>query len=126
MHPVIYRVQDYLAGRPLKARSSHWHHFRGLWLADPAHAFCAVCGYTKGLNLHHIRPFHLQPDLELDPNNVITLGESCPTGNHHLAIGHFGNYSKWNPDVVELAALLLANFKQAQAGFMPLPLFKAA
>jgi 5-methylcytosine-specific restriction enzyme A len=51
--------------------------------------------------VHHIKPFHLFPDLELSFANLITLGEACPTGNHHLLFGHLGYWSSWNEDVVK-------------------------
>ena len=56
---------------------------------------CAVCGRIKGLEVHHIKPVHLFPDLELDPNNLITLcADTC-----HLAFGHLFNFKSWNKDV---------------------------
>ena len=44
---------------------------------------CEACETTLGLNVHHVKPFHLYPDLELDPKNLITL---CR--DHHFSIGH--------------------------------------
>ena len=44
---------------------------------------CEACGTTLALNVHHVKPFHLYPDLELDPKNLITL---CR--DHHFSIGH--------------------------------------
>ena len=47
--------------------------------------------------MHHIKPFHLYPQLELDPNNLITLCRSkywrfdC-----HLAVGHGGSFRREN------------------------------
>lgn len=80
------------------ARSSKWDSVRDEFLkSNPC---CAVCGFNKSLNVHHIRPFHLFPHLELDPENLITLGEKCPTGNHHLFVGHLGNWSSYNVYVV--------------------------
>ena len=29
----------------------------------------------KKLNVHHVKPFHLYPQLELDENNLITVEE---------------------------------------------------
>jgi 5-methylcytosine-specific restriction endonuclease McrA len=117
MPPVIHQIADYMAGRPAKPRSPHWARVRGVWLQT--HGWCAVCGFTAGLNVHHIQPFHLFPELELDPTNFITLGERCPSGNHHILFGHFGNYSKWNPDVRALAAFMFTNYHQPLANFNP-------
>lgn len=83
-------------------RSNKWptieKHFR------EAHPNCAVCNGTARLNVHHCIPFHLDPTLELDPNNLITLcmGEKeC-----HLQIGHCGNFKLYNPNIVRDAATL--------------------
>jgi hypothetical protein len=52
------------------------------------------------LDVHHIRPFHLHPDLELEPSNLITLCEADKGGvNCHLFIGHLGNFKSFNVDV---------------------------
>lgn len=56
---------------------------------------CAACGTEKGLEVHHIKPFHKYPELELDPDNLITLcNKSC-----HLYFGHLKYFKSWNPDV---------------------------
>jgi len=61
---------------------------------------CAACGSSRGLEVHHIKPFHLYPELELDPNNLITLcNKSC-----HLYFGHLKYFKSWNPDVIKDAA----------------------
>ncbi len=60
---------------------------------------CAACGYQgRGLQVHHIKPFHLHPALELDPNNLITLCE-IPERDHHLLIGHLDNWESYNMHV---------------------------
>ena len=56
-----------------------------------AHPTCAVCGSKKSLNVHHIKPFHLNQELELDPTNLITL---CRP--HHLLCGHLMEWASWN------------------------------
>ena len=78
-------------------RSSHWpaveHAYRKL------HPVCEACGSDVRLNVHHKHPFHLHPELELDPNNLITLcmgSDEC-----HLLIGHGDNFRAYNPNVVE-------------------------
>lgn len=51
----------------------------------------------KGLHVHHIVPFHVDPSKELDPTNLITLcGKYC-----HYTIGHLMDYKSWNPNVIE-------------------------
>lgn len=63
---------------------------------------CAGCGRQDSLATHHVKPFHLFPDLEMEPANWIPLCESplaC-----HFALGHLGNWSEWCPEVREEAA----------------------
>lgn len=55
---------------------------------------CAVCGTKSGVEVHHVRPYHLFPELELDPTNLITLCRE-----HHLWWGHLGDFKSWNPEV---------------------------
>jgi 5-methylcytosine-specific restriction endonuclease McrA len=70
---------------------------------------CAACGGTEKLNVHHKQPFHLFPDLELDPKNLITL---CMDGDKdcHIKLGHGDNFKAYNPNVVEDVAAVNANF----------------
>ena len=67
---------------------------------------CAACGSSEKLNVHHKRPFHLHPELELDPNNLITL---CMENDCHIYIGHGDDFKAYNPNVVEDAATVAAN-----------------
>lgn len=94
-------LTDYLKGKvPLgAARSSRWTAVRRDHLTlDPV---CAVCGGKSSLVAHHIEPFHLRPDLELDPANLVTLCESGKFGvNCHLLVGHLGNFRRINRDVL--------------------------
>jgi 5-methylcytosine-specific restriction endonuclease McrA len=76
-------------------RSSRWSTVRKNHLEN--NNFCSACGSTKKLEVHHIKPVHLYPDLELDPSNLITLcAEPC-----HRLFGHFMNFKSWNKEVVE-------------------------
>lgn len=77
------------------SRSSHWptveKHFK------EKHPTCACCGSTVRLQVHHKKPFHLDPSLELDENNLITL---CMSPREcHLLIGHGDNFKAYNPFV---------------------------
>lgn len=84
------------------ARSSRWRGVRNDYLKGRT---CAVCGGRRSLIAHHIIPFHLAPDLELDPQNLIALCEAGRYGiNCHLLIGHLGNFQRANPFVVAFAA----------------------
>jgi len=58
-----------------------------------------VCGYKgKKLHVHHIKPFHLHPQLELDPRNLITLCEARGR-DHHLLLGHLGTWESYNEHI---------------------------
>ncbi len=72
-------------------RVEHEHRKR-----EPA---CAACGYKgKHIQVHHVKPFHLHPHLELDPNNLITL--CCARGrDHHLLLGHLDSWHSYNEHV---------------------------
>jgi len=92
----ITRIQDILAGKLPKGvkRSPHWSATRAKHLK--AHSACAVCGETKNLNVHHILPFWLFPESELDPANLITL---CEKFHHHLFFGHLLSFKSFNLSV---------------------------
>ena len=81
----------------VRHRSSKWESVRDAHIdRDPQ---CAACGGTSMLQVHHIVPFHLDPGLELEPSNLITLcmGEfDC-----HLRLGHGGSFRCYNPRVIE-------------------------
>ena len=82
------------------ARSSKWSSIRKDFLI--LHNKCDLCGKEKSLEVHHIKPFHSNPEFELNPQNLITLCESKKYGvNCHLFCGHLGNYKRINPLVVE-------------------------
>jgi len=60
---------------------------------------CAACGYKgEGIQVHHIKPFHLHPQLELDPNNLITLCQ-IEGREHHLLLGHLDDWESFNEHV---------------------------
>ena len=80
-----------------KVRSAGWRAVERGWLSS--HNTCAACGGTENLNVHHKLPFHLHPELELDPANLITL--CMVKGRHcHIRIGHGDLFRNYNPDVV--------------------------
>lgn len=69
---------------------------------------CAACGQVQYLNVHHIHPYHVRPDLECSEENLVTLceksdrfGFSC-----HLILGHLGNWKLSNPNVVRCAQVV--------------------
>lgn len=78
------------------ARSPLWNKVRAEHLKK--FPFCAVCGKSDELNVHHRLPFHKYPELELRPDNLITLCEA-PGREHHLNFGHLGSYLSFNSEV---------------------------
>lgn len=84
-------------------RSHHWptveKHFKA---ENPT---CAVCGSKKNIQIHHRNPFHYvcslgRPDLEIDKRNLISLCEQT-NKDHHLLIGHAGDFHSSNLDVAK-------------------------
>ena len=98
-----------LASPMLGKRSSKWLACAQAFVrANPT---CAACGTHEYLQVHHKRPFHLHPELELDPENLIGLcmlpGRSC-----HFRIGHTFDWHAWNECVKEDAELQLSRISQ--------------
>ena len=78
-----------------KKRSGEWPRVEKDFLSK--HQECEACGGKDRLNVHHVMPFHVEPSLDLDESNLITL---CMGLNEcHLRIGHSGDFSWWDPDV---------------------------
>jgi hypothetical protein len=78
---------DYDIALAYAVRSPLWNAVRDRWInTNPE---CACCGRRENLSAHHIRPFHLFPELELEISNLITLCEGGPINCHYLA-GHAG------------------------------------
>jgi len=92
-HHIKHRIQGKIP--PGMARSGKWETVRKHHLE--AHPVCEVCGRNKGLEVHHKKPFHLHPELELEDSNLITLCESGT--NCHLNYGHAGDFKGLNPGV---------------------------
>lgn len=58
---------------------------------------CAACGRSKKVEVHHIEPVHINPQKELELDNLITLcDDTC-----HIVFGHLMDYKSWNIDVIE-------------------------
>ena len=73
-------------------RSSKWGSVRKKFLK--VNNYCAVCNTRKKLEVHHRIPFHVNPELELDTTNLITLCRK-----HHFSIGHLEYWRSWNIDI---------------------------
>ena len=69
-------------------RSSKWPAVRRAHLkANPK---CVVTG-QPATDVHHIKPFHVAPSLELEPTNLASM-----TRDAHFIVGHNGNWKKWS------------------------------
>ena len=72
-------------------RSEEWPRVRAEHLAVEPH--CVVCGSKGTVEVHHIFPFHLYPEKELDPANLITL---CRKSGCHWIFGHLCSWASHN------------------------------
>ena len=86
-----------------KKRSPQWPRVEKVVLIQrPA---CEACGGIVRRQVHHKKPFHLYPELELDTNNLIVLcmgPKEC-----HIRIGHGDDFKAFNPNVVRDAVTVL-------------------
>ena len=79
-------------------RSKDWPKVRKEHLK--LHPRCELCGSDKVLEVHHKKPFHVHPELELDPDNLMTLCEAGTNGIIcHRAFGHLGSYKSMNETI---------------------------
>jgi hypothetical protein len=89
-------------GNTAFARSRVWGDIVTAFTSRPENATCAAChrdNTQAKLEVHHKLPFHLcrdfqRPDLEFNPDNLMTLCEV-----HHLYIGHLGSWQSFNENV---------------------------
>ena len=82
--------------KPKLKRSPKWAYRRKKHLKTEPQ--CQWCNSETNLQVHHIVPVHINPALELEDSNMITLCET-PNYNCHRRVGHFGNWQKFNPNV---------------------------
>lgn len=112
VHSIVKKVRD-LKVSGFKRRSPEWPKVRKAFLAK--NTKCAVCGSSVKLEAHHIKPFHIYPEEELNPNNLIALCESKSFGMIcHMEVGHSGNYRFENINVekdVKTAKSIIVHFK---------------
>lgn len=87
-------------------RSSKWSKVRKDFLS--VNNYCAACGSRdKKLEVHHKIPVHINPDLELEISNLITLcADPC-----HLVFGHLMNFKYYNTDIDNDAPVYLNKVK---------------
>ncbi len=101
--PELIPVESVTAGLMAEPpRSPHWPAVRKAHLES--HPTCEACGLDVGLNVHHVRPFHLDEALECVESNLVTL---CEAHGCHLSFGHLFNWRSFNTNVREDAAAWL-------------------
>jgi 5-methylcytosine-specific restriction protein A len=100
---------SYATHKLTPSRSSKWPILRKRWLAIQPK--CQSCGKTTKLEVHHIRPVHLYPELELAEDNLITLCEN-PVFNCHFTIAHNLNWLAYNPNIIEDSQLINKRIKE--------------
>lgn len=74
---------------------------------------CAACKGNQNLQVHHVQPFHLHPELELVESNLIVL---CMGKNEcHLKLGHGDNFKAYNPNIAtDAKAFFNSTFAQRE------------
>lgn len=106
----VFRLHRITGAAQVRPRSRSW-----AWrLVSRSHLrkfpTCAACGSARSVVAHHIIPVSVDPTLELNPSNLLTLCESSAINfNCHLYIGHGGNWSAYNPHCRAHAADMLAD-----------------
>jgi len=93
-------------------RSPQWGAVRDHWVkSNPC---CAGCGAIFKLEAHHIVPFHVERELELSEQNLVTLCREC-----HFQIGHMRDWSLFNPQVIADAAVYKNRYNEARNNHKP-------
>lgn len=91
-------LRNFLSPRTLgAARSGGWKKVRNDFLKENPE--CAVCGKVGKIisnEAHHIKSFASNPDLELSPENLMTV---CRV--HHFWFCHLGSWASINESAVE-------------------------
>lgn len=103
LNKIINAVKSATKDFGVAKRSNEWPKLEKSHLE--ANPFCACCSSKNNLQVHHKKPFHLHPELELDPTNLITL---CMDNDCHLLVGHGDSFKAYNPDVESDAKLVFS------------------
>lgn len=90
-------------------RSGKWARLERIHLAQ--HPECEVCGTKEEVVGHHVLPFHLFPQYELDPDNIWSL---CNSRFHHITFGHLMLFAAYNPKVREDTAYIRGKIDHRQ------------
>ena len=97
-------VKAWFSGEP---RSPAWAKLsKKLISAQP---YCSACGTKTNLEVHHLKPFHLFPELELVEENCIVL---CR--DHHFFLGHACNWDNYVINCKDISSVWLNTVKLAK------------
>jgi len=80
-----------------------WQRCRKTFLKEVGNV-CVCCNSKKQIEVHHILPRHIRPDLSTDMTNLIALCKGC-----HLRIGHLGSYFTYN-ETVKIVCMYVRKF----------------
>ena len=105
--------ESHTGGHPLippppviTGRSPRWPAFVHQLLRE--RPLCEGCGRRSETG-HHVIPFHVRPDLELDPGNVVPVCPPCP-----FVVCHGGNWQLYIPTARADLAAHLARVRAAK------------
>jgi 5-methylcytosine-specific restriction endonuclease McrA len=101
MKTFFARIYTFFFGSPTvfgAKRSSKWAKLRDSIVKEIGR--CPVCNGIDFLTVHHIIPFHLNPELELNRDNLVVLCEN-PKMNCHFIFGHRRNWKDYNKNILE-------------------------
>ena len=94
--PPADQISESVDAPPEGDRSGKWTTVRKRFIEQ--NPVCQACQRDHNLNVHHVVPVHVDPALELDMDNLITLcagddirnsdGDKWPDYNCHFRIGH--------------------------------------
>lgn len=95
-------------------RSPKWPALRKVHIE--AFPQCEVCGQVEPKDqreVHHVKAYHLHPELELEPSNLRTVHRNCFGGfPGHCFAGHLMDWSDINPNFDFDASYLRTLFKR--------------
>jgi len=78
-------------GYVVKHASRSWAAHKAMQQFRFANRYCAWCGRSKRLDVHHIYPVSVAPEMAADLDNMIML---CRKPQCHLQVGHNGDYAR--------------------------------
>lgn len=99
----IFSQKQPAAEMLLEGRSPQWRPLRNAIVE--AHPYCSMCGVKQPLEVHHKKPYHIAPELELVESNCCVLCRHCHFYWGHDPDGPSGgekpSWSKYNPNIDE-------------------------